>query len=315
MRVTRCLFNSRTALHRVFISPYEKVEALSRCSALSAPTARVLLPVAASIPNLSRHASMVHRYKKRGTGRPDNRENKNRPPENDRIRDRNIMVVDEENKLAGPYSTAKVLLSLDLEKETLRMVSPAPSDPGPDQPAYAVCKIIDIQEERARTRKLEQAKKLQAKANKTKELEINWAIASNDLNHKMRQLRTFLTKGFKVEVLMAKKKGSRVATADEAQALVQAVRDVVEETRGAKEYKASEGQPLKVMRLYLSGKAGQALAEDGSEAPVSAEDGSEAAAEGQPETSAEDQSEMSAEASSETSPEASPDEKQATPTS
>ncbi|CAI0646761.1 unnamed protein product [Colletotrichum noveboracense] len=303
MRVARCLFNSRTALYRVFISPYEKVEALSRCSALSAPATRVLPPVAASIPNLSRHASMIHRYKKRGTGRPD--ENKKRLIENDRIRDRNIMVVDEDNKLAGPYATSKVLLSLDLEKETLRLVSPAPSDPGPDQPAYAVCKIINIQEERARVRKLEQAKKLQAKTNKTKELELNWAIASNDLNHKMRQLRTFLTKGYKVEILMAKKKGSRIATADEAQALVQAVRDVVEETRGAKEWKASEGQPLKVMRLYLSGKAGQAQAEDGSEA----------SAEGQSETSAEDQSEISAEASSETSPEASPDEKQAAPAS
>ncbi|KAL0943747.1 translation initiation factor IF-3 [Colletotrichum truncatum] len=252
MRVTRCLFNSRTALHRVFVSPYEKVEVLSRRSALSICSARVLPPVLAPIPNLTRHASLVSRFKKRNVS-PAASNQKKGPPADEEIRDRMIMVVDENNKLEGPYETKKVLASLDPEAQSLRMVSRPPPNPTEDQPRFAICKIINKREEKAKERALEKVKKEAArKLSKVKELELNWAIAPHDLSHKMKQMKTFLEKGYKVEVLFAKKKGSRIATRDEAEALVQSVRESMAEIQGAKEWKEPDGAPLKVMKLYLN---------------------------------------------------------------
>ncbi|KAF9874850.1 translation initiation factor [Colletotrichum karsti] len=249
MRVTRCLFNSRTALHRVFVSPFEKVEALSRQSALLIPSTRVLQPISAPIPSLARHASMVHRFKKKGGGAPDPTSSgaKKGPLENDEITDRQVMIVNEENKLEGPFDTFKVVRSLDLDREVLRMVSEARG------PRHAICKIINIEALREREREQEQARKENAKTKqKSKDLELNWAIAPHDLGHKLKQLRTFLEKGFKVEVLLAKKKGSRTATRDEAETLIQTIRDLLADTPGARETKAPEGTPLKVMRMYLT---------------------------------------------------------------
>lgn len=164
------------------------------------------------------------------------------------------MVVNEEGRLDGPFRTREVLNSLDLELESLRMVSRAPKEPAEGQPRHAICKIINKREEKEKERAQERARKEQArKATRIKELEINWAIAPNDLQHKLKQMRTFLQKGYKVDLLLAKKKGSRSATRDEAEALIQAIRDVKSEIRGAKEWKEPDGKPLRVLKLYFSG--------------------------------------------------------------
>ncbi|TDZ19174.1 Translation initiation factor IF-3 [Colletotrichum sidae] len=254
MRVTQCLFNSRTALYRVFVSPFEKVEALTRRSSILSMSNnfRVPPPFMASTPDLSRYASLVARHKKRGNSQQNNTK-KSGPPADGDIRDRMIMVVGDDNKLTGPFQTRKVLASLDLAEESLRKVSPANRGAGDDQPQYAVCKIINRREEDARVKALEKAAKENArKASRMKELELNWAIAPHDMGHKLKQFKTFLEKGYKVEVLLAKKKGSRGATRDEADALIQSVRDVLQEVPGAKEWKAEDGVPLKVMKLYFS---------------------------------------------------------------
>ncbi|KAK2002033.1 translation initiation factor IF-3 [Colletotrichum falcatum] len=256
MRGTQCLYNySRTALYRVFVSPFERVEALSRRSALAHPASRTLPPVLPPpMQSFARHAALIHRPRKpkSATRDPNATTKPGHLPADHLILDRQILVADENSKLTGPYNTSQVLKSLDLDTQSLRMVSRRPQNPTGDQPQYAICRIIDKLAEREREKAQEKARKETARRlSRVKELELNWAIASHDLGHKMRQMKGFLEKGYKVEVIFAKKKGSRVATRDEALALVQAVRDVVAEVRGAKEWKEAEGQPPKVMKLYL----------------------------------------------------------------
>ncbi|GJD01173.1 translation initiation factor IF-3 [Colletotrichum higginsianum] len=160
------------------------------------------------------------------------------------IRDRQVLVVDENNKLTGPHETRRVLQSLDPETQSLRMVSRPGPNPAPDQPRFAICRVVDKRVEKEREKVQEKARKETArKLARFKVLELNWAIAPHDLGHRMKQMKGFLEKGYKVEVLFAKKKGSRRATRDEAEALVQAVRDAVAEVGGAKEWKESEGSP------------------------------------------------------------------------
>ncbi|OLN84870.1 Translation initiation factor IF-3 [Colletotrichum chlorophyti] len=258
MRVTRCLYNSRTALYRVFVSPFEKVEALTRPSALLLFPPSRALPTVSTLPtqDFIRHAALVHRPKKPRKTSPAQGPNaasssKTTLQDSD-ITDREIMVVDENNKLAGPFLTRRVLASLNPETESLRMVSRAPARPAEGQPRFAICRVVDKAAEKEKARAQEKARKESArKAARIKELELNWAIAPHDLGHRMKQLKSFLEKGYKVEVLFAKKKGSRAATRDEALALVQAVRDAVAEVEGAKEWKEPDGVPLKVMKLYL----------------------------------------------------------------
>ncbi|GKT58644.1 translation initiation factor IF-3 [Colletotrichum tofieldiae] len=261
MRVTRCLYNhSRTALYRVFVSPFEKVEALSRRSALALPAPRTLPPVLSPpMQSFARHAALIHRPRKPHRSTASDPKAATKPgqlPADEMIRDRQILVVDETNKLTGPHVTRRVLQSLDPETQSLRMVSRPPPNPAEDQPRFAICRVVDKRVEKERERVQEKAKKETArKLARVKELELNWAIAPHDLGHKMRQMKGFLEKGYKVEVLFAKKKGSRIATRDEALALVQAVRDAVAEVGGAKEWKEPDGQPLKVMKLYLDAPA------------------------------------------------------------
>ncbi|KAK5045531.1 hypothetical protein LTR84_009149 [Exophiala bonariae] len=81
------------------------------------------------------------------------------------------------------------------------------------------------------------------KAKKPKQLEINWAIAPNDLQMKLNQMESFLTQGKRVEIMLASKRRQRKATEEEATTLLRAIRDRVE-TAGARESKPLEGKVL-----------------------------------------------------------------------
>lgn len=113
-----------------------------------------------------------------------------------------------------------------------------------------VCRIIDKQRHarEAEARKKEARKK---ELNR-KELELNWAIAPNDLQYRLKQLRGFLEKGRRVELMVAKKRGGRAATADEARALMEALAEAATEV-GATEVKR-EGRFPGVARIIYEGK-------------------------------------------------------------
>ncbi|KAJ6440146.1 translation initiation factor IF3 [Purpureocillium lavendulum] len=178
---------------------------------------------------------------------------------------------------SGPQPTRLVLSRLGPD-DSLRMVQPyVPADPaaGRSQPRFAVCKIVNKRDEYARQRQLKEKKAAAAAATasgsaagssaaggggaaagkpKTKELELTWAIGAHDLATKMRQMGGFLAKGMKVELMLARKKGGKQVTADEAADVVRRVREEVA-AHGAREGRPASGQVGGTMRLFLEGRA------------------------------------------------------------
>jgi hypothetical protein len=134
-----------------------------------------------------------------------------------------------------------------------------------ESPEYApICRLLDKQAFAAAA----EAKAKEARKQKvgTKELELNWAIAAHDLGHKMRQMHGFLVKGRRVELMLAKKRQSRAATAAEAADLLRAVREAAEAT-GAREIK-SDGRFPGAVKIVFEGGSEEAAA---AEAQVAAE--------------------------------------------
>lgn len=82
-----------------------------------------------------------------------------------------------------------------------------------------------------------------SKAKKPKQLELNWAIAPNDIQIKLKQMESFLSQGKRVEIMLAGKRHQRKATDEEATTLLRTIRDRLE-TAGARESKPFEGKLL-----------------------------------------------------------------------
>ncbi|KAJ1329284.1 translation initiation factor IF-3 [Microdochium nivale] len=153
-------------------------------------------------------------------------------------------------ELGPPQRTDVVLRNLDLDRFRLVMLAPPPP-PRDGLPNAAICKLVDLEAE-ARRRTADKKEARKEKVN-TKELEFNWAIAKGDLDTKLGRLAEFLRKGMRVEVMLAKKRGSRIASVKEAEQLVQYIRDAVAEVPHAKEVKKIDGQIGKVARLAFEG--------------------------------------------------------------
>lgn len=141
-------------------------------------------------------------------------------------------------KLLEPQALSLLLRSIDRNVEVIRALATPP-----DQPA-----IVEITTREALLDRLKQ-KEAQAASvekikrdSKPKQIELNWAISGNDLELKMKQLRQFVEKGKKVEILLAAKKRQRKATPEEANSVVQEIRKTIEEIEGCRELKPLDGK-------------------------------------------------------------------------
>ncbi|EKJ72704.1 hypothetical protein FPSE_07104 [Fusarium pseudograminearum CS3096] len=266
-----CLQSSRRALYRVFVER----EALTR---QFIPTQRIL-PV---YHNRRFSVSPLHLKGKARRGKagqddfetePNDEENKtfdrryttkedfiksgrDRLPIDFEITDPKIMVLDN-GVLDGPLVTRNVMSRIDTSTDSLRMATPyIPADPKNNKPVqYALCKIVNKREEYERQRELQQRRRVSKQtSSKFKEIEMSWAIDENDLKIKTKQLIGFLSKGWKVEVIMGfKKKGQKKRTSeDTAEEAYVKVQNLVKEL-GTKEYKPREGEVGRTMRFYLEG--------------------------------------------------------------
>lgn len=109
-----------------------------------------------------------------------------------------------------------------------------------------VCKIVSKIELRAQHEKKLELERRQAKGvgagPAVKNLELNWAIGSGDLKHRLLKLKEFLIEGRKVEVILESKskKKARKATIEECTALLQTLRDEVANIKGSSELKTPE---------------------------------------------------------------------------
>jgi len=178
-------------------------------------------------------------------------------PQDHAIPDKYIIVVDETGKASGPHLTANVLRDIDLSVATLRMVRVA--NPAHDPPE-AVCKIVDRKAEREAEKvrkaqeKLDKASKKKG-VGKTKELELNWAIDGHDLTYKLKNLKEFLWKGYKVDLTLNSRKRKRAATDEEGKALLKAIEAAIVDVPGTKHRKKTDGEMLQTFRFYLEGPA------------------------------------------------------------
>lgn len=130
---------------------------------------------------------------------------------------------------------------------------PASNDPA-DLPTCRVISKISLREQFQR--KLETARR-QAKGQPVgpahKNLELNWAIAGGDLKHRLEKMKSFLRDGRKVEVMLGPKKRGKKATLDEANSVLTALREAVEECKGASVLK-TEGTVGGIMTMVFEGR-------------------------------------------------------------
>ncbi|KEF53588.1 uncharacterized protein A1O9_10563 [Exophiala aquamarina CBS 119918] len=145
-----------------------------------------------------------------------------------------------EQGLSEPRSLWQVMRSIN--RSTTHVVQITK----PGEREIAVVKIMDRRDMIKSIANREEATRkaaATAKSKKPKQLELNWAIAPNDLQMKLNQMESFLQQGKKVEIMLAAKRHQRKATVDEANAVMKAVRDRIE-AAGAKESKPMEGRLL-----------------------------------------------------------------------
>ena len=165
------------------------------------------------------------------------------PPRDDEIKAWRVYVVGADGRLGDLQILNEVLASRVLDtkgKPTQFLQEVVPADV--NRP-YPVCKLYD----KKAAREAEEAKRKAAKMTKiqTKQLEVSWGMSDNDLGHRIVRLKEFLKKGWKVEVVFgSKRKGwmnKREASAEEAERVLQKLREAVNEVEGAKEWREMQG--------------------------------------------------------------------------
>lgn len=68
-------------------------------------------------------------------------------------------------------------------------------------------------------------------------------------------MEEFLREGRRVEIVLAMKLKGRVASKEEAEAVVSKIRAKIKEVEGAKEWRAADGAVGRQLTLYFEGKA------------------------------------------------------------
>ncbi|KAH0377629.1 hypothetical protein KCU92_g9150, partial [Aureobasidium melanogenum] len=166
---------------------------------------------------------------------------------------RRIQLVDPEtDSLQPPTRLRDILSSIDRKSHRIICVTQPPAGNWTEE-WIPVCKLEDKKaayEAEKEKKKLKQAK---TAAEGTKTLELNWAIDQNDLGHRMKRMQEFLGQGKKVEIVLARKKGGRRATAEECEELLQKIDLAAEAVKGTKEVKKFEGKLAGMGNLMYEG--------------------------------------------------------------
>ncbi|KAI1746228.1 hypothetical protein F4680DRAFT_400762 [Xylaria scruposa] len=272
MRHTQCLLTPARALHRVFL--LELANTASKNNGISS----TILPTSSALRKYASIPTSKHPRNQGNTttspcccSRPFSTTSpaasqrmivKKHPRDKD-IPYRWVRIAGESQSLSEPQRTDAVLASLPPGHSLVMVAPPPPPDEeGPAtivvQPSAAICRIIDtVAEATAAKEAAAAAREAKKVAHQTKTLELNWAIAPHDLAHKMKRLDEFLAKGMRVELLLARKKGSRKATNEEGEELVRRIKEAASEA-GATEFKKMDGRVGSVLKLFLEGpKDGQ----------------------------------------------------------
>lgn len=265
MRHTSCLLSPARALHRVLLLELANTNTNTNKSHVASSTLAALsLSSPTTFPTLRyRHAAPCHiraLYTKSPASSQSKMEMRKKHLRDKDIPYRWVRIADESGVLSPPQRTETVLASLPPRHSLVMKAPPPPPSPTDKvvQPAAAICRIVDMAAELAEMKQIAQAlKESKQIAKQTKTLEVNWAIAAHDLGHKMRRLEEFLNKGMRVEILLAKKKRSRISTKEEQEGLVEHIQEVAAKVPGSNEYKKPDGVLGGVLKLFFEGPAGK----------------------------------------------------------
>ncbi|KFZ15823.1 hypothetical protein V501_02532 [Pseudogymnoascus sp. VKM F-4519 (FW-2642)] len=252
MRNPRCAFSAAAALHRVFILPASR-PLLSQFRPQLRPS---------TLSKSTTSALFQHRGYASALPRDEQITKLNFPF---------VHLVDEAGKLSPPQRVADILATLDRKTQSLytvalppprlrsRWEAPPEAAPASEEgtgraaPEIPVCKIITKEVAAKPTKSVK--KKVANPSATVKTLELNWAIDPHDLEHRLKRMREFLEKGYRVDVVLIGKRKKRKATHEEAEETLRRIRGGVEEVEGAKEWKPMEGNVGGVVTVYLEGKA------------------------------------------------------------
>lgn len=237
------------ALYRVFVLP-----------ALANNAAHRTLPrTVRRVPPLPRphqrrfSASPFHAVKTRA---PETRTQK----WNEEIKAQSLYLVDPATGKREEEPRTRYDILNRLNRDTHRLVQLSPDEP--DNPNFIpVCKVTSKKEQYEIEQKAKKAQKERkaesAKVNSVKTLELNWAIDSNDLAHRLERVAEFLAEGRRVEIMLAaKKKGrGRKATQEECEAVLKKIYDTIDAVPGARELKKLDGKMGQFATIVLQGQA------------------------------------------------------------
>ena len=158
-----------------------------------------------------------------------------------------IHLVDAKGKFHPPRLLTEVLDRID--RSTHQLVQVAPPDPRQNRPP--TCKILAKSELPAMANKSVNGVNI---ALTSKQMEMNWAIDATDLSHRMKQLVEFLDQGRQVEVTIMPKRHGRKASSQEAENVLQRVKEAARSVQGVEECKAMEGKLGSMLTLCFESR-------------------------------------------------------------
>ncbi|KAK4110683.1 hypothetical protein N656DRAFT_781462 [Canariomyces notabilis] len=264
MKTSQCLLNSSIALRNVFISKSLVLESPGQLQRLLLPAIANSFRSPSSLRRLhsTRYVSLIKKGPPRAASpAPDNL------LRNYDIKYPLVQIRQPDNRLSPPEETKSVLRRIDRARYDLVLIVP-PKKEGKG-PEYPICVVVDRRAASEAARAKEKAEKEIKKANKSvlKELEINWAIAPHDLATKMKQLKKFLSKGYRVQLRLynPKERSKRRATPEEAKEVHKVVLQIIAEVPGTANFKPTTGAVGQELIMYLqpSTKATGTAAADG----------------------------------------------------
>jgi translation initiation factor IF-3 len=160
-----------------------------------------------------------------------------------------IQLVNQDGQLDLPTRKSNILFSMRPSEQVLVQLDAATSN------RPTVCKIMPLTEFRDQERTKEKASRMAKHTAKTstKQIELNWSIDLHDLSHRLKKISSFIDKGRTVEIVLTKKRGKRMATADDIKQLMDRIRAAIEEAN-AHQVKPMDGEIGKTLTITIERK-------------------------------------------------------------
>lgn len=186
-------------------------------------------------------------------------------PRNEQIIKANYFTgnfVDADSVFHGLVHIPQLLASIDRRKYALVLLSPG-DEANPPLIKQFTLEALEAQTPQQLTpAQLREQQKLERKRNPpviTKEFQVTWAIDPHDLGIKLKRMGEMLEKGYRVQVVIAGKRGMTKVTREQAESVVMEVERIAE-ARQATEYKKRDGEIGTQLTIFFSVERGRKAA-------------------------------------------------------